>query len=53
MSPDWDLTPIRGCHTGSELLPTETIGKLMYFRVRIIGSKGPSPWSDAVVSIVL
>ncbi|MES2468010.1 MAG: hypothetical protein V4675_11960 [Verrucomicrobiota bacterium] len=39
--------------TGSELLPTETIGKLMYFRVRTIGSKGPSPCTHAVVSIVL
>ena len=53
VSPDWDLTPIRGCHTGSELLPTGTIGKLMYFDVRTIGSKGPTPGSDTIVGIVL
>ena len=53
LNPDWNLVPIRSTTAASDLLPKATIGKQMHVRVRTVGSRGPSPWSDAVTAIVL
>ena len=52
-NPDWDLIPVRSTTSASDTLPRATIGKQMHLRVRTVSPKGPSPWSDAVVAIVL
>ena len=53
ISPDWDLIPIRSTTSASDTLPRATTGKQMHLRVRTVSAKGPSPWSDAIVAIVL
>lgn len=44
---------MRSTTSASDTLPRATIGKQMHLRVRTVSPKGPSPWSDAVVAIVL
>ncbi len=52
-NPDWDLIPVRSTTSASDALPRATVGKQMHLCVRTVSPKGPSPWSDAVVAIVL
>ena len=53
LNPDWDTVPATTSTSSSTTLPAATIGKLLHFRVRAVGTKGPGPWSAPVSTLVL
>ena len=52
-APDWENVPFRSNTLSSDTFPKADIGQRMVVRVRIVGSKGASPWSQEVVAMVL
>ena len=52
-APDWENVPFRSNTLSSDTFPKADIGQRMVVRVRTVGSKGASPWSQEVVAMVL
>ena len=52
-TPDWENVPFRSITLSSDTFPKADIGQRMYVRVRTVGAKGASPWSQEVVAMVL
>lgn len=53
LNPDWDNIPTTTSTSGSAILPAAVIGKVLHFRVRAVGTKGPGPWSMVISTLVL
>ena len=52
-APDWENVPFRSNTISSDTFPKADIGQRMYVRVRTVGAKGASPWSQEAVAMVL
>jgi hypothetical protein len=51
--PDWTLHPIQSSTIAQMTFSDHPIGSLIYVRVRSVGAKGSSPWSDATTGMIL
>ncbi len=51
--PDWTLHPIQSSTIAQMTFSEYPIGSLIYIRVRSVGAKGSSPWSDATTGMIL
>jgi hypothetical protein len=53
LTPDWNLVPIQSSTVAAMVFNGYTVGSLFHIRVRTVGSKGPSPWTDSVTAVIL